>query len=252
MRLRMGVGGNARPIGFIGRPVDKARVMLWDEDRPFGAWQLAGLPFAPPGRIERDLTARFSVDIGARVSRVCQHMINCGVARVDPPDRCTIMGLHRKGQALAAQPKPDPTHRTEFGKAREDGADCRGHRRIGVKADLAVLFAPDEAHRETATQFAPRRFVADAAEQASPQDVQLGLTHRAFQAEHQSVVEHCRVVDPIGVADQSVGQAAEIEQAVPIGVIAGQTRDLQAEHDTDMPQRDLRGEPGKATAFDNA
>jgi hypothetical protein len=162
------------------------------------------------------------------------------------------MGLHRKGQALAAQPKPDPTHRTEFGKAREDGADCRGHRRIGVKADLAVLFAPDEAHGETATQFAARRFVADAAEQASPQDVQLGLTHRAFQAEHQSVVEHCRVVDPIGVADQSVGQAAEIEQAVPIGVIAGQTRDLQAEHDTDMPQRDLRGEPGKATAFDNA
>src|SRR5271169_1262764 len=199
MRLRMGVGGNARPIGFIGRPVDKARVMLWDEDRPFGAWQLAGLPFAPPGRIERDLTARFSVDIGARVSRVCQHMINRGVARVDPPDRCTIMGLHRKGQALVAQPKPDPTDRTKFGKAREDGADCRGHRRIGVKADLAVLLAPDEAHRQTATQFAARGFVADAAEQASPQDVQLGLTHRAFQAEHQSVVEHCRVVDPIGV-----------------------------------------------------
>src|SRR3954452_4678025 len=149
MRLRMGVGGNARPIGFIGRPVDKARVMLWDEDRPFGAWQLAGLPFAPPGRIERDLTARFSVDIGARVSRVCQHMINCGVARVDPPDRCTIMGLHRKGQALAAQPKPDPTHRTEFGKAREDGADRRGHRRLGVKAYFAVLLAPDEADRQT-------------------------------------------------------------------------------------------------------
>jgi hypothetical protein len=29
----MGVGGNARPIGFIGRPVDEARVMLWDKDR---------------------------------------------------------------------------------------------------------------------------------------------------------------------------------------------------------------------------
>src|ERR1700704_670420 len=96
MWLRMSVGGNARPIGFIGRPIDEAGVMFWDEDRPFGAWQLAGLPFAPPGRIERDLTARFSVDIGARVSRVCQHMINRRVAWVDPPDRCTIMGLHRK------------------------------------------------------------------------------------------------------------------------------------------------------------
>src|ERR1700719_391692 len=95
MRLGMGVGGNARPIGLIGRPVDEAGVMLWDEDRPFRAWQLADLPFAPPGRIERDLTPGSSVNIGARVNRVCQHMINSGIARVDPPDRCTIMGLHR-------------------------------------------------------------------------------------------------------------------------------------------------------------
>src|ERR1700680_2246674 len=121
-------------------------------------------------------------------------MINSGIARVDPPDRCTIMGLHRKGQALAAQPKPDPTHRTEFRKAREDGADCRGHRRIGVKAYFAVLLAPDEADRQTPPQFAASGFVADAAEQASPQDVQLGLTHRTFEAEQQSVVEHCGVV----------------------------------------------------------
>jgi len=248
----MRVGRNARPIGFIGRPVDKARVMLWNEHRPFGARQPAGLPFASPGRIECDLTARFSIDIGACVNRVCQHMINCGVARVDPPDRCTIMGLHGEGQALAAQPKPDPTHRTEFSEAREDGADRRGHRRIGVKADLAVLLAPEEADRQTATQFAASGFIADPAEQASPQDVQLCLAHGSLQAEHQPVVEHRGVVDPIGVADQSVSQAAEIEQAVPVGVVAGQTRDLQAEHDTDMAQCDLRGEPRKAAAFDNA
>src|SRR6266436_3348674 len=104
MRLGMGVGGNARPIGLIGRPVDEARVMLWDEDRPFGARQLADLPFAPPGRIERDLTAGFSVNIGARVNRVCQHMINSGIARVDPPDRCTIMfASERSGPRCAAR-----------------------------------------------------------------------------------------------------------------------------------------------------
>src|SRR6266567_2008636 len=134
MWLRMGVGGNARPIGFIGRPIDEAGVMFWDEDRPFGAWQLAGLPFAPPGRIERDLTARFSVDIGARVSRVCQHMINRRVAWVDPPDRCTIMGLHRKGKALAAQLKQDPTDRTEFGRAGDEGVLARV--RFAILRDL--------------------------------------------------------------------------------------------------------------------
>jgi hypothetical protein len=117
---------------------------------------------------------------------------------------------------------------------------------------LAVLLAPDEAHRQTTTQFAASGFVADAAEQASPQDVQFCLTHGSLQAKHQSVVEYRGVVDPIGVADQSVSQAAEIEQAVPVGVVAGQTRDLQTEHNTDMAQCDLRGEPRKATAFDNA
>src|ERR1700739_253124 len=117
MRPRMGVGGNARPIGLIGRPVDEAGVMLWDEDRPFGARQLADLPFAPPARIERDLTPGFSVNIGARVNRVCQHMINSGIAWVDTPDRCTIMGLHREGQALAAHPKPDPTPGPECAEA---------------------------------------------------------------------------------------------------------------------------------------
>src|SRR5580704_3285827 len=95
----------------------------------------------------------------------------------DHSERGTIMGLHREGQALAAQPKPDPTHRTEFSEARKDGADCRGHRSIGVKADLAILLAPDEAHRQTATQFAASGFVTNPAEQASPQDVQLCLTH---------------------------------------------------------------------------
>ena len=35
----------------------------------------------------------------------------------------------------------------QFGKAREDSADRRGHRRIGVKAYFAVFLAPDEAHR---------------------------------------------------------------------------------------------------------
>src|ERR1700752_4236446 len=102
-------------------------------------------------------------------------MINRGVAGVDPLDRGTIMGLHREGPALAAQPKPDPTHRTEFGKACKDGADCRGHRRIGVKADFAVLLAPDQADRQTPPQFAASSFVANAAGPARPEDVKAAV-----------------------------------------------------------------------------
>src|SRR5215468_2604188 len=82
--------------------------------------------------------------------------------------------------------------------------------------------------------------------------MEFGLTHRTLEAEHQSVVEHGRMIDAVGVADERVGEAAQIEQAIPVGVVAGETRDLEAEDDADMAQCDLGGEPGKPISGDNA
>src|SRR6516165_4587652 len=69
-------------------------------------------------------------------------------------------------------------------------------------------------------------------------------------SEQQSIVEHRRVINAIGIADERVGEAAEIEQAIPIGVVAGEARDLKTEHDPHMPKRDFRREARKAAAFD--
>ena len=44
----------------------------------------------------------------------------------------------------------------------------------------------------------------------------------AFQAKQQAVVEHGRMIDTIGVADQRVGQAAKLDETMPIGVVAGE------------------------------
>ena len=173
-------------------------------------------------------------------------MIDGDVARVDPADRAAVAGLQRKRQALAAEPEPDAACRAEFGEARKDGADGGADRLIRMEADLAVLLAPDEADRQAAPQFAARGLVADAAVQARAQDMQLGLAHRALETEQQPVVEQRGMIDAVGIADQRVGQAAEIEQAVPIGVVAGQAGDLEAEHDADMAEGDFGGEPGEA------
>ena len=157
-------------------------------------------------------------------------------------DACESCGEARAVMAALAAPRPVmPPVATD---PRMIWLAARCARRLSVETKVSLIL--------TATQFAARGFIADPAEQASPQDVQLCLTHGSLQAKHQPVVEHRGVVDPIRVTDQSVSQAAEIEQAVPVGVVAGQTRDLQAEHDTDMAQCDLRGEPRKAAAFDNA
>jgi len=63
--------------------------------------------------------------------------------------------------------------------------------------------------------------------------VQLGLTHRALQAEHQPIVE-------VGPENRSrrrrrskCRSTRKIQQLIPIGVAAGESADLDAEHDPD-------------------
>src|ERR1700720_3898547 len=77
--------------------------------------------------------------------------------------------------------------------------------------------------------------------------MQLSLAHGALEAEQQSVVEHRGMIDAVGIADESVSEAAEIEQAIPVGVVAGEAGD-----DADMAEGDFGGEPGEAIALDDA
>ena len=97
----------------------------------------------------------------------------------------------------------------------------------------------DQAHRQRAAQLAAPRLVEDAAAQTGSQHVQLSLTHRALETQQQAVVEVGRVVDPVLVEDQRVGQGADLQQPVPVGRIAGQPRHLQTEHDASMAEPNL-------------
>ena len=90
-----------------------------------------------------------------------------------------------------------------------------------MEEDLAIFFAPDEAHGKAPPQFAARCLVANATQQAGAQHVQFGLAHRALETEQQTVIEHGRMIEAVGIANERIGEAAEIEQAIPVGVIAG-------------------------------
>ena len=82
--------------------------------------------------------------------------------------------------------------------------------------------------------------------------MQLSLAHGALETEQQSIVEHRGMIDAVGIADEGVGEAAEIEQAIPIGIVSGEAGDFEAEHDPDMAEGDFGGEPGEAIALDDA
>ncbi len=116
----------------------------------------------------------------------------------------------------------------------------------------AILFAPDEADGKAATQLAAGRLVANSAVEAGAQDMQLGFAHGALEAEQQAIIEHRRMIDAIGIADERVGEAAEVEQAIPIGIVAREAGHFETEHDADVSERDFGGETGEAAAFDDA
>lgn len=117
-----------------------------------------------------------------------------------------------------------------------------------MEANLTIGVAPDEADRQAAAQLAAGRLVADATVEPGAQDVEFCFAHGALQTEEQAVVEQARVIDAVGVADQGVGETAEIEKTIPVGIVTGEPGDLETEHDADLPERDLGDELGEAAA----
>src|SRR5215467_5476023 len=60
------------------------------------------------------------------------------------------------------------------------------------------------------------------------------------------------MINPISITDERVGQATEIEQTVPIRIIARQSRDFQAEHDAHLAEADLGGHAREAGSLGKA
>ena len=57
------------------------------------------------------------------------------------------------------------------------------------------------------------------------------------------------MVETVAVSDQRVGHAAEIEQAIPVGIVARHAGDFQAEHDADVAEGHFRGQACEAGAL---
>jgi hypothetical protein len=81
------------------------------------------------------------------------------------------------------------------------------------------------------------------------QHMQFGLAHGALEPQQESVVEVSRVVHPVLIEDQRVGDGADLEQPMPVRRIARQARDFQPEHDPGVPDTDLGHQALEALAI---
>jgi hypothetical protein len=78
--------------------------------------------------------------------------------------------------------------------------------------------------------------------------MQFRLAHGALEPEQQPVIEQCRVIEAIGIADQRFGEPGKVDEAIPFGIVARQARHFEAEHEADMGERHLGDKPGEAGA----
>ena len=60
-----------------------------------------------------------------------------------------------------------------------------------------------------------------------------------LRPQQQPVIEVGRIIEPILVADQRRGHGADLQQPVPVGVVAGQPGDLQTQHDPGPAHADV-------------
>ena len=236
--VRLGVTQQCGLVGLVLFEADISRVRVRDEREPLLARHgdhglLAG------GRVAG--FAALPVDERAGIARVVQGAQHPPVPQRHPR-QLTLVG------ALADADREQQPGGVELGHDRAGGAgageggeqvrDRLAHADVGVEHDLVcrIIGQPD---RQAHLQFAAAGLGQLPAAQPGADEVQLGLAHRAFEAEQQPVIELAGVIEPVLVADQGARQRADLQQPVPVGVVAGQAGDLQAEHDPGPAHADV-------------
>jgi hypothetical protein len=149
------------------------------------------------------------------------------------------MNAPRELPPFAAEAADDRTGRGDFAKGIEHQLDTAANLAVRIELDGAVG-AIDEADGQRQLQFTAPGFVANATLQSGTEHMQFGFAHGPLQAEQEPVVEMRRIVDAVLVQNQGAAERCEFEQPVPVGVVAGQPRDFQPEHDAGMPVRHFR------------
>jgi hypothetical protein len=92
---------------------------------------------------------------------------------------------------------------------------------VGVGDDVAggVVDQPDGQRGD---QLPAAALGDDPAAEPGLDEMEFGFGHLPFHARKQAVVEGAGVIEAVFVADQGAGHAAEPEELVPVGGVAGQ------------------------------
>jgi hypothetical protein len=85
-----------------------------------------------------------------------------------------------------------------------------------------------------------------------PQQVQLELAHRSFEAQQEPIIEDARIVDAIWIDHDGAHQATEFDEMMPVSAVTGQAGSLNAKDGANLSRTDFRDQMLEPRAFDLA
>ena len=76
--------------------------------------------------------------------------------------------------------------------------------------------------------------------------MQFGFAHRPLEAQEQAVIKLTGVIQTVLVKNKGSCQPANLQEPMPVGTVARQTRNLQPHHDASLAQADIGHQSLKA------
>src|ERR1700693_5856311 len=104
---------------------------------------------------------------------------------------------------------------------------CLLHTTVGIDLDFAAG-SPSKTDWQSELEFPAACFLANRFQRSLPQQVQLELAHRSFEAQQESIIEDARIVYAIWIDHDGAYQAAEFDEMMPVSTVTGQARSLNA------------------------
>ncbi len=157
----------------------------------------------------------------------------------------------RQQQAVALAVAQHLLAGAQLGKGGEDAGDDLAYLHVGVQRHTPIR-EPDQAGRQMLHVGAALHLAQAPRIQALAQQIEFGFRHGPFEPEQEPVVIQPRVVDALDVGDERAPERRQVEQMLPVGVVARQPRNLPAEDDPDVPEGHLAREGGKRVASGRA
>src|SRR5437016_2159958 len=162
-------------------------------------------------------------DVGPCKGGIAQHAQDSSMSELAPDDLSipnAAVSAPRKTQIVLQEVPNDPIGTAGLPEDREDQSHGALDFGIRIEQNAAGFIPIDIAHRQRETELSALGLVAFAALEARADKMQLGLRHGAFEPEQELIVEIGRIVATIGVDNESAGQGADLQQAMPVAARA--------------------------------